>query len=191
MPSLTKKLIFHTKRRHTFAFLRRNPELLHELTPSTTALRALIPKITHALRPHPQLHLLTHPASSSTSALPPPPPSLPPLDATAAAPPLDGTQLSSLPPSAVPWPPQVCAAPLSTHHRLRCGHAVRTPFLSPCAANCAHVPRAAGAGALPPFVLGGFGCPACGDEGFAAEARGEWRGCEMAEEKDGHGLWCP
>lgn len=156
MSFLTAKLTFLKKKKTTtFAIIRRNHDLLRD----PTCLRALIPKISHILRPHPTLHLERSPLLSPKED----------DDAHSLSPALSVCSLDiapdpraddlPLPPSAVPWPPQTCAAPLSTHHRLGpCNHVVRTPFLSPCGANCAHV--------------GAFACAVCVDEGVRRAAEG-------------------
>ncbi|KAB2577559.1 hypothetical protein DBV05_g3673 [Lasiodiplodia theobromae] len=160
MPSIIAKLAsIKKKSTHTFTVLRHNPELFNES--STIKFHTpLIPSIANVLRPRPTLHLLTDvppkgsdftsspytctSSSASTNPTTPEPTEKVGDDATAiptvtVAPPPPSSPWTC-PPSAVPWPPQICAAPLSTHHRLApCAHVVRTPFLTPCGSNCAHV----------------------------------------------------
>lgn len=172
MPFLAAKLTFLKKKKATtFAIIRRNNDLLLR---DPTRLRALIPKISHILRPHPTLHLerspLLSPKEDDDAHSLSPTPSVCSLDIA----PDPRADDFLLPPSAVPWPPQTCAAPLSTHHRLGpCDHVVRTPFLSPCGANCAHVgSSAAAAAAARAFVVGAFACAVCVDEGVRRAAEG-------------------
>lgn len=151
MPSIIAKLAsIKKKSTHTFTVLRHNPELFNES--STIKFHSpLIPSIANILHPRPTLHLLTDVpkgsdftsspcTTSSASTKSTTPDTTENGDATAI--PTVAAPLSpwTCPPSAVPWPPQICAAPLSTHHRLApCAHVVRTPFLTPCGSSCAHV----------------------------------------------------
>ncbi|EKG12400.1 hypothetical protein MPH_10517 [Macrophomina phaseolina MS6] len=189
MPFLKNKLTLIKKKKNcTFAVLRRNHELLHDLSShrSTTHLRAMIPTITNTLRPHPSITLEVSPlipkdagefSLPSTSAFDLTDADTPTIETWDGDTPTAATAtpaLFVLPPSAVPWPPRVCAAPLSTHHRLRCGHVVRTPFLTPCGANCAHVSGALGSTtpALS-FVIDAFRCVACVEGVVKLEAEGK------------------
>ncbi|OJD30862.1 uncharacterized protein BKCO1_5500016 [Diplodia corticola] len=181
---------------HTFAILRRIPD-----NGPPAGLRSLIPSITHALHPRPTLRLITAGTTSlpSSSARNSPSTTTKSSTTTTTTTPDTSTKTNSNsnsnsnsapptplhrpsppppppPPSAVPWPPQICAAPLSTHHRLApCAHVVRTPFLTPCGANCAHVfvvsAAATVASPMAPFVTDEpFACAACLDEVMRREA---------------------
>ncbi|KAF2087131.1 hypothetical protein K490DRAFT_65998 [Saccharata proteae CBS 121410] len=63
------------------------------------------------------------------------------------------------------WLPEPCSAHVSTHHKLHCGHEIRTTLPSPCGRGCERIPMSTRASNLPQFaVFEPFSCPQCAAE---------------------------